>query len=61
LAGFCPRAERVGKVVCMRVERGVCAGARSLAALGGRFGTVAVVCTPGGEGMRTLWCAGLWL
>jgi len=53
-----PRAERVGKVVCMRVERGVCARARSPTALGDRVPSVAVVSTPGGERMRTLWCAG---
>jgi hypothetical protein len=53
-ASSCPRAERVGKVVCMRVERGVC----PRACADGRFGTVAVVCTPGVEGMRTLWSAG---
>jgi hypothetical protein len=39
----------------MRVERGVC----PRACADGRFGTVAVVCTPGGEGVRTVWCAGV--
>jgi hypothetical protein len=53
VVGILPAAGRLGKVVCMRLERGVCPRALSLTALGGRFTTVAVVCTPGGEGMRT--------
>jgi hypothetical protein len=61
VVGILPAAGRPGKVVCMRLERGVCPRARWLTALGGPFSTVAVVCTPGGEGMRTLWSAGLWL
>jgi hypothetical protein len=49
LSQSCPRPKGPGKVVCMPLERGACPWFR---AAGGSFGTVAVVCTPGGEDMR---------